>query len=337
MTGNIYYEDVYIMIEEKVTIGTKYPLNGLLTIPQNSTYSKASGNDNDVSGTESYPAVVLVHGSGAHDMNEKIGRTFTFRDLAEGLVKRGIAAIRYNKRTFSYGKEMVKYYGNDLTVKEETIEDAVIAADLLRKDPRINSEKIFIIGHSMGGMLAPRIDAEGGNFAGLIIFAGSPRKIEEIIMEQQETYLKDANAFIKWIANKQFGKIKKKLDRIYDMTDEEAKTTAFIGKYNKMYYLKEWGSKPSPEYLKDLQKPVLVMHGTADFHVSVENDFNKYKEILADHQNADFKLYPDLNHLFMPKVYGDIKKALKEYKKAQKVEEYVIDDIANWINNFSLR
>jgi len=53
--------------------------------------------------------------------------------------------------------------------------------------------------------------------------------------------------------------------------------------------------------------------------------------ILGDRPNASFKLYPGLNHLFMPSVYGDIKKGLKEYKKAQNVEDYVIDDIAVWI------
>jgi len=304
------------MIEEKITIGTKYPLTGLLTMPEICSAP--------------CPAVVLVHGSGANDMDEKVGNTYFFRDLAAGLATRGIATIRYHKRTFVYGKELV---ANDFTVREETIEDAVFATDLLRKDPRIDPNLIFVAGHSMGGMLAPRIDAEGGNFAGLIILAASPRRIEEIIIEQQDNYLKEANVVIKWIAKKQIGKLRKKFERMYEMTDDEAKATSFLGKYNKMYYLKEWGLKPSVDYLKDLQKPILVMQGDADFHVSVENDFNKYKEILAGHQNASFKLYSALNHLFMPSVYGNIKKALKEYKKAQKIEEYVIDDIADWVKN----
>jgi hypothetical protein len=303
------------MIEEKITIGTEYPLNGLLSIPE--------------CGTAPYPAVVLVHGSGPNDMNEKVGNNYFFRDLSEGLAEHGIAAIRYDKRTRTYGKELVKNTG--LTVKEETIEDAVFAAELLRKNLRIDPKKIFIAGHSMGGMLAPRIDAEGGNFAGIIILAGSPRKIEEIIIDQQENYLKTANGIIKWIAGKQIGKIVEKLNGIYDMTDEEAKAASVIGKYVKAYYFKEWGMNPSINYLKNLLKPILVMHGDADFHVFVKSDFEKYKEILANHPNAGFKLYPNLNHLFMPVVYGDIKKALKEYKKAQKIDKDVINDIANWI------
>ena len=306
------------MTEEKITIGTKYPLDGLLTIPSNVEAP--------------YPAVVLVHGSGPNDMNEKIGNTYFFKDMAEGLGAHGIVTIRYNKRTHTHGKELVKNYGSELTVKEETIEDALFAADLLRHDSRINPEKIFIAGHSMGGMLAPRIDAEGGNFAGLIILAGSPRKIEEIIIEQQDNFLKKSNAVIRWITSRPMLKLRKKLNNLYNMTDEEAKRTSFIGKHNKMYYLLEWGLKPAGNFLKQLTKPILVMHGTDDVHASVENDFNKYKEILARHPNVCFKLYPGLNHLFMPAIYGgDIRKVMKEYKKAQNIEKSVIDDIANWV------
>ena len=169
------------MADEKVVIGadTKYPLNGKLTFP------------NQQNGL--LPAVVLVHGSGPSDMDEKIGENAPFKDLAEGLSEKGIAVIRYDKRTFVYGKEMRNDTG--LSVKEETIEDALLAADILRKDLRIDAKKIFIIGHSMGGMLAPRIDAEGGGFAGIIIMAGSPRKLEEIIMDQNDQVLNSLNRF----------------------------------------------------------------------------------------------------------------------------------------------
>ena len=306
------------MIEEKITIGEKYPLDGLLTIPDE--------------GKTPFPAIVLVHGSGPNDMDEKVGNCYCFKDFAAGFAKRGIATIRYNKRTKTYGKELVT--GPDassLTVRDETIEDAIFATELLRKDSRIDPEKIFIAGHSMGAMLAPRIDAEGGNYTGLILLAGSPRRLEEIIIEQQDNALKELNPVLKWIAGKQMKKIRSKLERIYDMSDEEAKNTNFLGKYNKLYYLKEWGLKPSSDYLKDLTKPILVMQGDKDFHVSVENDFNKYKEILENRPNAAFTLYPGLNHLFMKSVYGKVSKAMKEYKVPQHVEEYVMDDITQWV------
>ena len=306
------------MTIEKITVGEKYPLDGLLTIPE---------------GNGPFPAIVLVHGSGPNDMDEKVGNCYCFKDFAEGFAKRGIATIRYNKRTKTYGKQMVTSPdASSMTVWDETIEDAIFATDIVKKDPRIDPEKVFIAGHSMGAMLAPRIDAEGGNYKGLILLAGSPRKLEEIMIEQQDEAVKNLNPILKWIAGKQLKKIRAKFDIIYDLSDEEAKNTNFLGKYNKLYYLKEWGLKPAENYLKDLTKPILITQGDADFHVSVENDFNKYKEIMGDRPNATFKLYPNLNHLFMPTVYGNnISKGLKEYKKPQNVEEGVMDDIADWV------
>ena len=127
-----------------------------------------------------------------------------------------------------------------LSVKEETIEDAILAADFLRKDSRIDSNKIFIIGHSLGGMLAPRIDAEGGNFAGIIIMGGSPRKLEEILMDQNNDVLNSLNKFLKMIARKQIAALSSKFDNIYNLSDEEAKSTTVLGKYLGLTTSKKW-------------------------------------------------------------------------------------------------
>jgi dienelactone hydrolase len=305
------------MLEEKIVIGavTKYPLNGILSIPK------------ETDGL--FPAVVLVHGSGPINMDEKIGNNYPFKDLAEGLTKKGIAVLRYDKRTFIYGKKMRNYPG--LSVREETIEDAILASELLRKDSRIDSGKIFIIGHSMGGMLSPRIDSEGGNFAGLIIMGGSTRKLEDVIIEQNNEVIKSLNRFIKVIARKQIAKLSAKFNNIYNMSDEEAKSTLVLGKYGRAYYLKEMGEHPLISYLGPLNKPMLILQGDKDFHVSIEKDFNQYKELLKEKQNVTFKLYPNLNHLFMPSIYGKIRKAKKEYKVAQHIDAQVINDISDWI------
>lgn len=305
------------MVDEKIVIGTetKYPLNGILTIP------------NENGGL--FPAVVLVQGSGPSNMDEKVGNNYPFKDLGEGLSKQGIAVLRHDKRTFIHGKEM----RNDasLTVREESIEDAIHSVNFLRKDSRIDSSKIFIIGHSLGGMLAPRIDAEGGDFSGIIIMAGSPRKFEEIMMDQQKDALNLLNKFLKMIARRQVAKLSSRLGNIYNLSDEEAKSTLVLGKYARAYYFKEMGEHPSINYLKVLNKPALILQGDKDFHVSVEKDFNDYKKLLGNKPNVTFKLYPNLNHMFMPSVYGEILKMKKEYKVGQHVDKQVINDISNWI------
>ena len=108
------------MITEKIVVGenTKYPLNGLLTLPD------------DVN--EPVSAVVFVHGSGPSNMDEKVGKITPFKDLAEGLAKLGIASIRYDKRTFIHGFKLMKE--KNVTVKMETIEDALLATEILKKD-----------------------------------------------------------------------------------------------------------------------------------------------------------------------------------------------------------
>ena len=306
------------MIKEKIIIGenTKYPLNGLLTLPMDTT--------------KPVPAVVFVHGSGSSNMDEKVGKLTPFKDLAEGLAKHGIASIRYDKRSFAHGFKMLKDKSRPITVKEETIEDAILATELLRKDFRIDPGKIFIIGHSMGGMLAPRIDAEGGDYRGLILMAGTPRKLEEVLIEQNEEVLSELKGLAKWLIRKQVQKLRRTFTGLYDLSDEEA-TKKKVGGGTTLYYFKEMGEHPVSDYLIAMEKPMLIMQGEKDFQVKVDKDFKEYQNLLKGKSNAAFKLYANLNHAFVPSVYGSIMKANKEYNVEQHIGKEVIADIANWI------
>ena len=306
------------MIEEKIIVGegTQYPLRGYLTLPS------------DV--TEPVPAVVFVHGSGSSNMDEKVGKLTPFRDLAHGLAAHGIASLRYDKRTFAHAFKLLRDKSLTVTVKEETIEDAILATELLRKDPRIDPEKVFIIGHSMGAMLAPRIDKEGGNYRGLILLAGTPRRLEEVMVEQNNEVLAEMKGLARRLVEKQIKKLNGTFDGLYEMSDEEAKKKKMGGGVT-LYYFKEMGEPPVEFYLRSLTKPILVMQGEKDFQVKADTDFRLYKELLADHPNASFILYENLNHAFVPSVYGSISKAKQEYGVEQHIGENVIADIARWI------
>ena len=306
------------MIEEKIIVGkdTKYPLNGLLTLPEDATGP--------------VPVVVFVHGSGASNMDEKVGKLTPFKDLAQGLARHGIASVRYDKRSFAHGFKMLRDKSLEVTVKTETIDDAILATDLLKKDPRIDPERVFIIGHSMGGMLAPRIDAEGGNYAGLIIMAGSPRKLEEIILDQNEDALRSTKGFVNWIVKKQVAKFASMFDGMYELSDAEAKKKK-MGGGTTLYYFKEMGEHSAPSYLSVCEKPILIMQGEKDFQSTAEKDFAAYKQLLAGRSNITFRLYENLSHAFVPSVYGDIMKAKQEYNVEQHIGENVTVDIANWV------
>jgi dienelactone hydrolase len=306
------------MIQEKIIIGenTKYPLNGLLTLPENIT--------------EPVPAVVFVHGSGSSNMDEKVGQLTPFKDLAEGLANKGIASIRYDKRSFAHGLKMVRDKSTIITVKEETIDDAILATELLKKDSRIDSHNIFIIGHSMGGMLAPRIDSEGGKYKGLIIMAGTPRKLEDVMLEQNKAVLSSTKGLVNWIVRKQVAKLSGLFSGLYELSDEEAKKKKVMGGTT-LYYFKEMGEHSVADYLATTKKPMLIVQGEKDFQVSVEKDFNEYKRLLNDKTNVEFRLYENLNHAFVNYLYSDILKAKQEYNTERHIGEEVISDIADWI------
>ena len=306
------------MIEERIVIGenTKYPLNGLLTLP--------------ACVVNPVPAVVFVHGSGASNMDEKVGKLTPFKDLAKGLAQHGIASIRYDKRSFAHGIKLLRDKNLEVTVKVETIDDAILATEILKKVPRIDPERVFIIGHSMGGMLAPRIDAEGGNYAGLIIMAGSPRKLEEIILDQNEAALSSTKGFINWIVKKQVAKFSAMFEGMYQLSDEEAKKKK-MGGGTTLYYFKEMGEHPASNYLTATEMPILIMQGEKDFQATVHKDFAAYKQLLSGKSNVTFRLYENLNHAFVPSVYGNIMKAKQEYSIEQHIAEEIIGDIANWI------
>ena len=304
------------MIQEHIIIGqgTDYPLKGLLTIPE---------------GAGPFPAVVLVHGSGSSNMDEKVGKLTPFRDIALGLAERGIASIRYDKRSFAHGMKLLRS-GTVITVWEETIEDALLAAALVRADRRIDAERVFLAGHSMGGMLVPRIECAGGDFRGLILLAGTPRRLEEVLLEQTEEITAGLSGIAGWIGRKQLARLRDSFAGLYEMTDREAKAKK-LGGGTTLYYFQEMGQPTAADWLARTNKPMLVMQGEQDLQVKPEVDFALYQKLLGDRDNVTFKLYPGLNHAFVSARFRSIAQAKKEFTPERHIGAQVLDDIANWI------
>ncbi|ALS25891.1 alpha/beta hydrolase family protein [Paenibacillus sp. 32O-W] len=306
------------VIEEETVIGegTDYPLGATLTLPKN-----AKG---------PVPAVVLVHGSGPHDRDETVAGYKTFRDIAWGLGEQGVAVLRYDKRTYAHANKWTPEQAAKITVKEETVDDAIAAAKLLKEDPRIDPTRVYLIGHSLGGILAPRIDAEGGDFAGLILLAGSPRSLADILYDQNNAFVaamddKDPKKeqTKQWIES-EYAKAK----RLQDMSKQEALTTTVFGL--PAYYLKEMDSKLPASYADRLSKPVLVLQGEDDFQVYPDKDYVLWRELLGGKPNVTFKLYPGLNHFFVD-YEGEGENTPDEYNVPGNVSQEVINDIAGWV------
>jgi dienelactone hydrolase len=307
------------LVEEEVVIGegTPYALPGTLTLPENATGPLS--------------AVILVHGSGPSDRDETAFGYKPFRDIAWGLAEQGIAVLRYDKRTYVHAKSFTPEMLTTFTVKEETIEDAVAASNLLKKDKRINPSRVFVAGHSLGGMMAPRIDNEGGDFAGLIILAGTTRSLWEIIYDQNIPLIQALDD--QDPAKKEYEALLAielaKAKSIEAMTEAEAmNATAFS---ISAYYLRDMDIHSTTDLVAKLSKPLLILQGEDDFQVYADKDYTLWQELLKDKANATLKLYPGLNHFFVD-YQGIGEGTIEEYKYPGHVDPQVIKDMAIWID-----
>jgi len=270
-------------------------------------------------GDKPYPAVVLVHGSGPQDRDETIGPNKPFKDIALGLASRGIAVLRYEKRTKYYGEKALK---ENFTVDNETIEDAISAIELLYQRDDIDKSKIFLLGHSLGGMLAPKIAERTEKLRGIIILAGAINDLLEIMIKQSK-YLASLDDNITEEEKRQIEDIERQISLI--RSSKIGKDEFILGAPGS-YWLDLINYKPL-EILKKVNIPVLVLQGDRDFQVTTE-DFSLWKEELKDNSQILFKLYTGLNHLF---IFGEGKSSVEEYYKPGHISQEVIEDIANWI------
>ena len=305
------------MKQEKIILGqgSRFPLKGMLTLPD---------------GDGPFPAVVLVHGSGSSNMDEKVGKLTPFKDIALGLADRGIASVRYDKRSYAHGLKMVLDRKTVITAREETIDDALLAASLLRSDSRIGPDRVFLLGHSMGGMLAPRIECSGGDFRGLILLAGTPRRMEEVLADQIRQIMAAQPAFVQKLGAKKTEGLLGSFEGLYDMTDDEARAKK-LGGGTTLYYFKEMGQPTVEQWLEKTHKPMLVMQGEKDVQVKADVDFALYRSLLGDRENVTFRLYPGLNHCFVPARFDTIADAKKEFTPERHMGPEVLNDIAGWI------
>ena len=286
--------------EREVTVGeAEWKLPGTLTVP---------------SGAGPFPAVVLVHGSGPNDRDETVGGTKVFKDLAEGLASRGVVVLRYEKRTRLYGSRVaaIKHF----TVADETVDDAAKGAALLRTQKEVDPNKVFVLGHSLGGYVAPRIADEDGKLAGLIIMAGNVRPIEDLLLEQMQ-----------WMGSQQSAvdQAKSVYDRVKKLEPGDEDSPAIMGA-PPAYWLDLKGYNPA-EKAKALGRPMLILQGERDYQVSMK-DFELWKAAVGSAKGVTTKSYPALNHLF---VAGEGKSMPAEYAKPGHVAVEVVDEIAAFV------
>ena len=301
------------VIEERVSIGENpWKLPGTLLIPES---------DKPV------PAVVLVQGSGSTNRDEHIYAVRPFRDIANALSAQGIAVLRYDKRTYVYGAKITSSSSfRVFTVEEEVIQDAIAAGRLLAADSRIDPERVYILGHSLGAMLAPRIVSESGDlFHGMILACGTNKSFLEVLLRQA----RDAD----YLTAKQQTKLIEDGEAIYGMTEDETKKSKFNDLYAYFYW--EMLQHPSAaELLNELERPTLIINGSRDIQVLESEGRDVWQQVLDMDAPWLTCYWTDVNHLLMrPEVSSAVWGTVGEYKVDCTVAEDITDQMAAFILN----
>jgi len=272
------------------------------------------------------PVVVLVHGSGPHDADESIGPNKPFRDLANGLAADGIATLRYDKRTH-FAPDTFKDHPD---LDHEVTFDAVAALAYASTLPEVDVKRIFLLGHSLGGMMAPVIAADrlqqaAGSVRGIIFLAGGALGIEETLERQLifQAKLQGADA-------SQLDSIRKQWEEIFQTVNDPATPEdQMVGSPPLRLperYWRSWVSQDPAGELAKLGLPALVLRGTKDIQIG-EEDFQALRKANTA-PGSESKEIEGLNHLMMP-VAGD--STGQEYFQPAHVAPEVVQIVAEWI------
>lgn len=303
------YVDTEAFTERDITFGAEpFVLSGTLSIP---------------AGESTFPAVVLVHGSGPNDRNGTLGVLASYRDIAQGLASQGILVLRYDKRTLTYGATI--QIDDTFTVDAETTDDAVLAVEFLKTLPEVDASKIFVLGHSQGASLTPRIIEQADGVSGGIMLAAATRSFAELVQDQIN-YIIETNPDT--ALNPQVVGLQTIVDN-YNAVDAGASYADTFGA-QATYFQSLAEINPLADS-QQIDTPLLILQGERDYQVTM-TDFEKWQETYTDNDRVTLKSYPALNHQFMSQ--GDLSRLSipADYEIADFVSAEVIQDIANWID-----
>ena len=302
--------DLYDSMELALPVPSMGELPGILTVPK---------------GEGLFPAVILLQGSGASDKDEAVGNLKPFRDIAEGLAERGIAVYRFDKRSYVYGMELAT--NKQITLADEYLEDAVNAVQLVARQERIDPDRIYVLGHSLGGNAIPAVARElekaPVKACGFIMMAASPRPLD-VLMREQYDFLYSLIPEISAEQQAEKDALFAELDRLQDL-DALSEDDMIAGVYSS--YWKWLADYDILQAAEEMTQPVLLLQGEEDYQVTME-DFGIWKEAFGEKENWRMISYPGLTHVF---TSGQKTEGSDVYSRSARMEITVIYDIADFI------
>lgn len=300
----------------------------------------------------SFPAVVMVSGSGPQDRDETLMNHKPFLVIADYLTRNGIAVLRFDDRGTA------KSEGNfSAATTVDFASDAISAVEYLKTRKEINASKIGLIGHSEGGVIAPLAANQSEDISFIIMLAGTGVPGVDILKLQTELILRangmeeekikeqvesSSKAYQVIISESDSAKAYQKLKDLYKeemskVSDEEKakpENSPEMFERTSRQLLSPWFQlflkfDPRP-YLENLKIPVLALNGELDLQVEYKQNLPEIEKALKSGGNTKYtiKSLPGLNHLFQNAKTG----AVTEYAKIEEtISPEVLKIMSEWI------
>jgi len=272
-----------------------------------------------------FPAVVLVPGSPPLDQDATLGPNKLFKDLAWGLATRGIAVLRYTKRTHQFGAGLGGGAISSFSLREEVTDDARAAAAVLSRRTEIDQHRIYLLGHSLGGLAVPAVAAEDPGVAGVILMGAPSGDLLALLLERVERAASQGGE-----EGRQAAAMIPVFRKLEEGGFTEGEIADVFGQPSPVgYWLNVRDHEAGPAVAK-LRVPAMVLLAGHDAEVPA-SELDKWKSALAGHGSATVKLYPGLFHLFMPSTSTQAEDAPEDWSRPGHASPEVVDDIASWI------
>ena len=311
------------MNNHEVTIQGDYRLSGTLTIPEGAQTT--------------YPAILIISGSGKGDRDGNIKqlKMNMYKDLAGFFTSKGLITLRYDKRgTYQSGGNFLETGFNDL------INDAAECIKFLQSHPKVNKEKILILGHSEGALIAPAVHHKVP-VSGIILLAGGAESSKDLMKKQSEMAHAEMNSskgFKGWIFRtfKVVEKAQKQNEKIFKKMEESDQAVMRVqGIKINAKWMRETRRYNVCGYLKEVTCPVLAVTGEKDIQVPPD-----HVKLMAEmvKGEAEWHIIADMNHIL--RKYKDrhtILGIMKEYKSLldQPIDSDLLEILGTWVEKYA--
>ncbi|HET8844084.1 MAG TPA: alpha/beta fold hydrolase [Ktedonobacteraceae bacterium] len=295
--------------EQNVMVGS-----GSLAVPGRLSLPRGQG---------PWPGVVLLSGLGPFDRDETSGLNKPLKDLAWGLASRGVAVLRFDQVTYTHSQQVADT--RDFTMTDEYVPPAVAAVHILQQQPTVDPARIFILGHSMGGKVAPRVAAAEPSIAGLVIMAGDTQPMQQsairVVRYLAQLYPGPASDTTVEMMTRQAALVESP-----DLSPSTPARELPFG-LSGSYWLDLRSYDPVSTAVA-INKPMLILQGGRDYQVTLEDDLPGWKAGLGHRSDVTIRVYAADNHLFFS---GTGRSTPAEYEPAQHIDPAVIADIVEWL------